>query len=131
MSKRKTIAGELLKEGYVLESCFGNKGICFELWIAHATKMATIVWTIRGDDGTPPHSSIVRFDAETPVDMFFSSPTDTFIHSTVQWMALVVQLASVFPLAFPEEGLCYPDVLTRSFEAAMTNYEVGPMQMED
>lgn len=131
MSKRKTIAKALREEGYVMESCFGSKGICFELWIAHGTKMATVVWTVRGDGKAGPHSSLVRFEAEVPDDLFFASPTDTFVHSTVQWMGMVLQIAHAFHLAFPAEGLCYPDVLTRSFEAAMSNFEVGPMQMED
>ncbi len=131
MSKRKTIAKALRDDGYVLESCFGSKWICFELWVNHATKEATVVWTVKGDEKLTPHSSLVRFNADNPTDIYFASPTDTFVHSTVQWAAMIVQLANAFPLAFPDEGLCYPDVLVRAFEAVMNNYEVGPMQMED
>jgi hypothetical protein len=40
-------------------------------------------------------------------------------------------IGQAFELAFPIEGSAYPDILNRSFQAAMENFDGGPLPLED
>lgn len=123
---KTTVAEALRRKGYVLEACSGNKTITFELWASLRDRGAAVVWTTHGRKAQTSLAHWVRSGAGDSGIILSSSVPDGAVMTT-GWMACLLDLGRAFELAFPCDGACYPDVLTRAWARAMGNYDVKPM----
>lgn len=124
---RGTVADALRKQGYVLEACSGNKTLTFELWANYRARGAAVAWTSLG---RKPQTSVANWLRPAPPQqsgVVLSSSVPDGVAVTTGWLGCLCDMGRAFELAFPEDGACYPDVLTRAFAAAMRCFDVEPM----
>jgi hypothetical protein len=124
----KSVAKSLRDGGFVMEACYGNKNVSFELWVNHALMDAFVIWSMATEGKKCCY--LAKFMSGTS-EIILGSPTDDSVTLTTDWLGLLETIGQAFELAFPEEGSAYPDILCRAFQKAMENFDGGPLPMED